>query len=71
MMRNLKKYGLGDKECMGRWASRAKALKASATPGASGGRVIVASCPSFTLPMLDKLTFAHDSSGGAKGNVGQ
>jgi hypothetical protein len=71
MMRNLKKYGLGDKDCMSRWATRAKAFKASATPGASGGRVTIASCSSFTLPMLDKLTFAHDSSGGTKGSVGQ
>ncbi len=64
IMRTLKKHGLGDKETMGRWAARAKALKASV---AAGARVNIGPSPALTLPMLDKLTFAHDSSGGAKG----
>ena len=68
IMRTLKKHGIGDKETMGRWAARAKALKASAVAGAAVPRVNIGPSPTLTLPMLDKLTFAHDSSMGAKGS---
>jgi hypothetical protein len=67
IMRTLKKHGLGDKESMGRWAARAKALKASTPASAVGGRVNVGSSPAVTLPLLDVLTFALDLSSGTKG----
>ena len=68
LMRTLKKHNVGDKEVMGRWASRAKALKAAAAAaGAAGARVNIGSSPSRTLPALDVLTFARELPGGKGG----
>jgi hypothetical protein len=69
-MRILKKHNVGDKEAMGRWAARAKALKAAAAAagvGATGARVNIGSSPSRTLPALDVLTFARELPGGKGG----
>jgi len=70
LMRILKKHNVGDKEAMGRWAARAKALKAAAAAagaGAAGARVNIGSSPSRTLPALDVLTFARELPGGKGG----
>jgi hypothetical protein len=61
-MRTLKKHCLSDKESMSRWAGRAKALKTAAA-GSAAGRVTLEPSPLLKLPLLDVLTFAHDSSG--------